>query len=60
MQNLHVEFSFKGKARLNQMWNLASRGKVFTFLREIDILQIWRQYNDQKKLEEQQRKPKAP
>lgn len=59
MQNLHVEFSFRGKARLNQLWNLLMKGKIFTFLRETDILQIWRQYSEQRLKEQQLSKQEA-
>jgi len=45
---MQVEFSFKGKARLSQAINLLMKGKVYTFLTERNILQIWKQYSDQR------------
>jgi hypothetical protein len=48
MQNMQVEFSFKGKARLQQIWNILTKGKVYTFLTEPNILSIYKQYSDQR------------
>jgi hypothetical protein len=44
MDKLYVEFGFKGKARLKQIWNLLVKGKIKTFLTDQDILQIYAQY----------------
>jgi len=48
MQNMQVEFSFKGKARFKELWRLLTKGKIFTFLTEGNILSIWKQYSDQR------------
>ena len=49
MDKLHVEFGFKGKARLKQVINLLFKRKVKTYLLDSDILQIWKQYCDHQK-----------
>jgi hypothetical protein len=50
MENIHVEFSFKGKARWRQWWNFLTTGKVYTFLTERDILTLYQQYLNQKRV----------
>jgi hypothetical protein len=58
MDKLHVEFGFKGKARLKQVINLLFKGKVKTYLLDSDILQIWKQYCDHQKQPNSQQKAK--
>lgn len=55
MQNMNIEFSFRGKSWWKQLWVLLTRGKLYTFLTEENILAIYKQYSDQRDFEEQQR-----
>ena len=48
MENMQVEFSFKGKAKWRQLWSFLTIGKVYTYLTEDNILSIWRQYAEHK------------
>ena len=52
MQNMYVEFKFKGKARLKEIWRLITKGQVNTFFTEKDILSIWKQYSVQRRKEQ--------
>lgn len=59
MDKLHVEFGFKGKARLKQIFNLLFKGKIKTYLTDKDILAIYAQYiQHQKELILRQQKAK--